>query len=188
MSRRENPTGAPPRLDQLRPADILLYRGSGFFSWGIRVKTWSHFSHVEIFDSYDGDLNNAVVLAARNTGVNRYVFRTEGLMAILRPTQPPLFDMERGRRWFREGDAYGPPARGQEYDWPGLWGFYNAKAQGSALHKMFCSEFTARFSKKCGYPLFRGDSDAVSPGMHWTCPLLETNWAHPSLPKRDLDW
>lgn len=186
---KENPTGEPPKLDQLLAGDVLLYRGTGFWSWGIRVKTWSHFSHCEIFDSYDPTLDNAVSLASRDgEGVERYVFRTSGLMAILRPSDPPTLDMERGRKWFTEGDGNGPPPRGQKYDWLGLWSFYNAKRQGSKKPEMFCSEFVARYFKKSGYQLFFGDSDSISPGMLWTNPLLKTFWAHPSLPLRDLEW
>jgi hypothetical protein len=185
---KENPTGEPPKLDQLLPGDVLLYQGKGLMSRLIMIKTWSHFSHCEIFDSYDRELGNAVSLASRDgIGVDRFVFRERGLMAILRPAAPPALDMERGRKWFREGDG-GPVPKGQKYDWLGLWSFYNAKRQGSKKPEMFCSEFVVRYFKKSGYQLFFGDSDAVSPGMLWTNPLLKTVWAHPSLPVRDLEW
>lgn len=161
----------------LRFGDVLLYSGTGVFSWGIKVKTWSRFSHVEVFD------REGTTLASRDgRGVNRYVFTEKNLKAILRPKTPPVLDVARGLEWFER------EAKGQPYDWWGLFAFFAAKAQGSKKLAMFCSEFEARLFKKCGYALFLGDSDAVSPGMNWSNPLLDLLWADASLPPREVEW
>lgn len=163
----------------LQFGDVLLYSGSSWnpFALGIKIKTWSRFTHVEVYD------REGTTLASRDgQGVNRYLFTEKNLRAILRPKQPPLLDVNRGREWFER------EAKGQPYDWFGLFAFFSAKAQGSKKLAQFCSEFEARLFKKCRYALFLGDSDAVSPGMNWSNPLLDLFWAHPSLPARNVEW
>lgn len=161
----------------LKPGDILLYSGSGFFAWAIKVKTWSRFSHVEVYD------RQGTTMASRDgRGVNRYAFREQNLRAILRPRTPPILDIERGRVWFRA------EAIGQPYDWLGLFAFFSSKAQGSRRRAMFCSEFATRFFKKCGYAIFLGDSDAIAPGEFWKNPMLDLVWAHPDEPSREVEW
>lgn len=160
-----------------RPGDVLLYSGTGVLSWGIKVKTWSRFSHVEVYDQ-----EGTTVASRDGKGVNRYVFSEKNLRAILRPRTPPAIDFDAGRQWFRT------EAIGQPYDWLGLFAFFSARAQGSKKQAMFCSEFAARYFKKCGYCLFFGDSDAIAPGEFWKNPLLSLVWAHPDEPVRDIDW
>ncbi|MDP2319551.1 MAG: hypothetical protein Q8O42_09475 [Acidobacteriota bacterium] len=166
-----------PECIGLQGGDVLLYSGSGLFAWGIKVKTWSQFSHVEVYDRV-----GTTVASRDGKGVNRYLFNEKNLRAILRPKQPPILDLERGRAWFRT------EAIGQPYDWLGLFAFFSARAQGSMKRAMFCSEFQSRFFKKCGYALFIGDSDAVSPGMNWSNPMLDLVWAHPDLKPRETEW
>lgn len=163
-------------LALVEPGDVLLYSGNSVFSLGIKIKTWSRFSHCEVYD------REGTTMASRDgKGVNRYVFTDKNLRAILRPVQPPFLNLDAGRKWFNE------EAIGQPYDWFGLFAFFSAKAQGSKKRAMFCSECTARLFKKSGYHLFMGDSDAVSPGMFWMNPLLQTVWVHADIPDRDRE-
>ena len=119
-------------LKSLQPGDVLLYRGTGLFSQAIRVKTWSRFSHVEI---YDGD---GWSWASRNgIGVNRYPVRINDLDEVLRLRPWVPFDLVAARRW-----AWS--VQGQGYDWVGLLAFIVAKRQGRENNKQFCSEFAAR--------------------------------------------
>lgn len=139
----------------LRPGDVLLYRGEGAFSQFIRLKTWSNYSHVEVYDG------GGYSLASRNgQWCDRFPTRYADLATVLRlcptlpgsgkpadpksgtpgmPGLPTPFDIEAGREWFRS------VARGQRYDWWGLASFANAKWQGRENGALFCSEFAARF-------------------------------------------
>lgn len=116
--------------EMMRAGDVLLYSGDGLFNRIIRLKTWSRYSHVEVYDGL------GFALASRNgIGVGRYPVRLEGLTAIYRP-RPPIH-MNTARAWFTTVD-------GQGYDWFGLLAFTSAKIQGRDNGKMFCSEFAAR--------------------------------------------
>lgn len=143
---------------KLKPGDVLLYTGTGFFSWVIRVKTWSTISHCEIYDGH------GYSLASRDgQGVDRYPLRREGLTAVMRPKDP--LDLRTGHRWFEE------EARGQGYDWLGLLAFTSARWQGKNNGKMFCSEFLVRFLRWCGVdPFPDADADAIAPGQFRTSP------------------
>lgn len=130
---------APIRLEAIQPGDALLYGGDGLFSRLIRVKTWSRFAHVEIYDGagYSWASRNGV-------GVDRYEVRHDGLLAVLRlrshlaPGVPMPFDLEAARTWAAS-------VRGQSYDWIGLLSFAVAEWQGRENQAQFCSEFGARW-------------------------------------------
>lgn len=156
------------KIEDLEFGDVLLYSGTGFFSRLIKIKTWSRLSHVEIY------AGGGTTIASRDgIGVDKYKFTNKNLRAVLRPSVPPELDQESGWDWFvRE-------AWGQPYDWVGLLAFFSAKFQGASRRAMFCSEFACRFLKKCKYPIFAGDSDAISPGAFWTNAKLELIWLHP---------
>ncbi|MEZ5421122.1 MAG: hypothetical protein R2708_27810 [Vicinamibacterales bacterium] len=148
VGRRQDPplpgaTVMPLSLERLAPGDCLLYGGRGFFNRVIQVKTWSRYSHVEI---YDGD---GWSLASRNgIGVARYPVRTDDLLTVLRLRTP--FEMAGIRAYFRESD-------GQGYDWWGLLAFTSARWQGRDNGKQFCSEAAARAYRRgigaaCAHP------------------------------------
>lgn len=129
----------------LQPGDCLIYTGSDLIDWAIRIKTWSRACHVEL---YAGE---GTSLASRNgIGVNRYAYRREGLIRVLRPKPP--FDFPRMQAWFET-------VRGQKYDWLGLLCFTLAVKQGSP-DKMFCSEFLTRVYRAGGFEPFQPDADA----------------------------
>jgi hypothetical protein len=152
----------PIALDDLRPGDVLLYRGRGLFGFLIRLKTWSNVSHCEM---YFGAGRSA---ASRDgLGVSTFPFRWTGLKYVLRPRH--AVNMPAGRRWHHG-------VSGQKYDWLGLFIFFLAAKQGH-LDKMFCSEHTARLANAMGYkPFGEMDCDRISPGMFLASPAYDIVW------------
>jgi hypothetical protein len=150
-------------LAQLQCGDVLLYSGSGFFSRLIQMKTWSKYSHVEVFDCDD-----RCVASRDGIGVGRYPFRVDGLRVILRPL--PKFDPAPARLWYAT-------VEGQPYDWFGLLAFTSAKRQGKNNWKMFCSEFATRFLRSGGIDPFNGyDADGIAPGEFMKSPTFVVVW------------
>ena len=137
----------------LRPGDVLLYRGTGVFSWAIRLKTWSNVSHCE---GYVGEGRS--VASRDGVGVGEYPLRLDGLYAVLRPRR--RFCVSYAAQWFAT-------VAGQGYDWIGLLAFFTARMQGNSNKKMFCSEFITRWQRAGRIEPFADsyDADAVSPGM-----------------------
>lgn len=135
----------------LKVGDVLLYSGKGLFSRLIQIKTWSRYSHCEVYDG------NGLSVASRDgLGVGRYQLRLDGLRVILRPLGK--FDADAARAWF-------DTVNGQPYDWFGLLAFTSAKRQGKENWKMFCSEFAVRYLRKGGCdPCNDYDADGVAPG------------------------
>lgn len=124
----------PINPEYLQPGDVLLYGGSGLFNRIIQVKTWSRYSHVEIYDG------RGESLASRNgIGVGRYPSRLDDCLAIYRLRVP--FSVNAGRGYFVE-------CEGEPYDWWGLLAFTSAKWQGKENRKQFCSEFAARYLRR----------------------------------------
>lgn len=148
----------------LQPGDVLLYSGTGLVSRLIQLKTWSRYSHCEVYDR-----QRTSVASRDGIGVGRYLLRLEGLRVVLRPRVTSLgmltidghtigLDMSTARAWF-------DLVNGQKYDWVGLLGFLGTRFQGkSADDKMFCSEFATRFLRKAGFDPFNGyDADGIAP-------------------------
>jgi len=174
----------PLVLERIEPGDVLLYGGSSPINRLIQIKTWSRYSHCEIYDG------NGWSLASRNgLGVGRHPARLDGLLAIMRVRVP--MDMEAVRDWFETVD-------GQPYDWWGLLAFTSAKIQGRENFKMFCSEFCVRALRAgigaktehpnaqkgdrraleaLGLDPFNGyDADGISPGEIRKSPLLRLEY------------
>lgn len=157
----------------LQPGDVLLYQGTGFFSWAIRVKTFSPISHVELwrgegaYASRDGE------------GVGTYPLRVTDLHTILRPLVP-LSPTE----WQAiDGAHHG--YTGSTYDWWGLFGFFRPSLGVGNDARAFCSEHVARLFKLAGRPLFglNYPSDKVTPGMFLATPLLDVVWQDTPRPR-----
>lgn len=149
----------------LRVGDVLLYSGRGFFSRLIQIKTWSRYSHCEIYDG------NGLSVASRDgIGVGRYPLRLDGLRVILRPLA--RFDTARARLWF-------DTVNGQPYDWFGLLCFMNAKRQGKENWKQFCSEFAVRYLRAGGIEPFTRttDADSIAPGELAKSSVFVTTWS-----------
>ena len=147
----------------LRPGDVLLYSGGSLFSRLIQMKTWSRYSHCEV---YDGD--GWSVASRDGIGVGRYPLRVDGLRVILRPVAK--FDPIAARAWFATVD-------GQPYDWFGLLAFTSAKRQGRNNWKMFCSEFATRYLRAGGVdPFNQYDADGIAPGEFMKSTALLVSW------------
>lgn len=150
-------------IPTLRPGDVLLYSGRSVFSWLIRIKTWSRYSHVEICDGYGFS-----VASRDGIGVGRYPHRAEQLAMVLRPHRP--FNVHVARAWFRAVD-------GQRYDWLGLLSFTFAEWQGKSNGRMFCSEFATRYLRAGGIDPFNAyDADGIAPGEFCKSAALEVIW------------
>jgi len=173
----------PLSLERLKPGDLLLYGGTGWVSRVIRVKTWSRYGHVEMYDG------GGYSFASRNgLGVARYPIRTEGLLMILRLRPWVPFSMAAVRQWF-------PYVDGQGYDWLGGLIFFLARKSGAENYKMQCAEFCARALRvgigaavplpvasplgdrralaALGYDPFNGhDADGIAPGEYAKSPLF----------------
>jgi hypothetical protein len=176
-------------VDRLAPGDLLLYSRASAINLAIRVKTWSRYTHAEVFLGPDvareicrraGRLWKVeTVFASRNPswvvpwirapylvpiggGVDLYNLDIHGLTLIRRPH---TFDVELAIAWLSE-----PGILGQSYDVVGLFAFYKAAEQGRDNGAMFCSEAAGRLWKKAG--ALKGentDADQTSPGMlAWT--------------------
>lgn len=146
------------------PGDVLLYRGTGFWAWAIRVKTWGEASHCELANS------GASAFASRDgKGVNTYPIdlAPRRLYAILRPLLP--LDMAAVRA-FHDG------CLGQAYDWWGLFRFFTWGTQ--SLDKQFCSEYVMRLLRAGGCEPFTPhvDADLVAPGQFVMSPALRCVW------------
>lgn len=154
----------------LRPGDCLLYSGTGFFSTLIKIKTWSRFSHVEIY------LGHGQAIASRDgKGVDTYQFTNKNLRAVLRPDGDRL-DLS-------EVLKYHATCLTQNYDWFGLFRFFTLGKQSET--KQFCSEYATRCYRKMivdGEP-FKPfaecyDADLVSPGMFYSSPHFHKVWEY----------
>jgi uncharacterized protein YycO len=152
----------------LKPGDCLLYRASGFFGHLISLKTWSHFSHVEVYIG-----NNKSVASRDGIGVNEYTLRLENLGFILRPNRD--FNIKKALKWFHD------IAKGQRYDWKGILVFTLAAKQGS-LDRMFCSEFATRFYRNGDFNPFNinYNADRIAPSNFLISPNFDEIW-------KDLD-
>ena len=156
----------------LIPGDVLLYGRTPFlksplgwfFGLVINIKTWSRYSHVEVF------VGNGISMASRDgVGVGYYPFRTEQLEKVRRPSAKD-FDFKRGSKWVFSVD-------GQKYDWLGLLCFTYAVHSGSKT-KQFCSEFATRFYRKAGLEPFNPevDADHVAPAQFDQSAAFRTVW------------
>lgn len=157
------PYSTPEPLD-FRPGDVLLYTGNSFMSLAIRTKTWSWYSHCEVYDGC------GMAVASRDgLGVDRYPLRLAQLTLQLRPKDCDL-NLEAGRAWFET-------VKGQGYDWLGLFNFASARRQGRDNKKMFCSEFAVRQLRAYGCDPFNNyDADGIAPGEMCKSSMLPTYW------------
>jgi hypothetical protein len=175
--------GVAGLLGVLQTGDVLLYRPAGFFGRGIAIKTWSDYSHCELFIGADhvarlirrgklpiGGAVDAygqpiVCWASRDPtrwlpwpvggGVSFYPLRTSQLAVVRRPREPINVDALLD---------FCAATKGQAYDWWGLARFFTI-GKGKT-DRMFCSEAVTRALRVAGPVLFDNrDADQVSPGM-----------------------
>lgn len=138
----------------LQIGDAILYRPTSLFGHFVRWKTWSPFSHIEIY------IGNSLCVASRDgKGVNIYPLRRDGMRCVLRPKG--IINILDGFKWFNR-------VKGQKYDYWGLLRFFTFGTQ--SIDKQFCSEFATRFYRHSGFEPFRKeyDADFVAPGTYYT--------------------
>jgi hypothetical protein len=148
----------------LKPGDVLLYGGTGFWARLIRIKTWSDVSHVELV-APDGE---SALSSRDGIGVGQFLpIRLHGLSAVLRPEMS--LDMDALL-------AFHNTCVGQRYDWWGLLRFFTIGKQST--DKQFCSEYVMRLLRAGGMDPFtpQVDADLVAPGQFLMSPLLALRW------------
>jgi hypothetical protein len=150
-------------LSIIQPGDVLLYSGTGFNAWVIKVKSWSAVSHCELA------LSQTQTAASRDgIGVGTYELRRDDLIHVLRPDTP--LDMTGVK-------AFHAACLGQQYDWWGLLRFYTLGQQ--SMDKQFCSEYVTRLLRHGRLEPFQDayDADLVSPGMFLCSARLIRIWS-----------
>lgn len=145
----------------LRPGDVLLYKGTGFFGWLTRTKTWSPVGHVEIYAG-----KGKTVTASAPLGVNYHPLRLphKKLLYIRRPKTP--FNLTAATIWFLNG------VRGQKYDTFGLFRAFFLRKPG-AHDKMWCSEVSDGYLRAGEVYLF--DCQHATPESISPAQFLQTN-------------
>ncbi len=150
----------------LLPGDLLLYSSNGPMGRMIKLKTSSKVTHSEI---YIGGLKT---IASRDgKGVDTYDFETKNLAMVLRPTAP--VDVPAMIAWH---DAN---AKGQGYDWVGLFMGFVARRWGRENKKMWCSEHSTRAYRNGGgfFPFRREvDADSIHPGDFFKSAMFREIW------------
>jgi cell wall-associated NlpC family hydrolase len=159
-------------LKILRPGDLLLYRTNNPLGRGIQLKTYSKVTHCEIY------IGAGRTIASREFhGVDTFDFRPEYLAAILRPVS--LVDVPTMLRWHvRE-------AKGQGYDYLGLFLGFFARRWGRENKRMWCSEHTTRAYRRGGLEPFREgvDADSIAPGDLFKSAKFKLRWMSAALRK-----
>lgn len=182
-----NPGFGAEIVTWLHPGDLLLYSRNGFFSRAIKIKTWSHYSHVETY------IGAGMTHAARDsgkfwgkprpgTGVGFFNIQFDGLVLVRRPRG--VFNLDTAM-------AYARRVEGQNYDVWGLFRFFTIGEQ--SYDKQFCSETAVRLARAGGIEPFVGhlDADLVSPRDLAVTPayrdlLVYATRKHDSQPEREL--
>jgi hypothetical protein len=162
-------------LKLLLPGDLLLYSSNGLMGRAIRLKTSSVVTHSEIY------IGHGRTIASRDgVGVDTYDFTTKNLAIILRPTEP--VDVAKMVHWHVN------KAKGQKYDWVGLFNGFIARKWGKENGKMFCSEHNTRAYREGGFNPFRArvDADSIHPGDLFKSAKFRCRWINAALAK-DLE-
>lgn len=150
----------PPDISTIKPGSILLYNTPGDVVDEIITRTGPA-AHVEFYEG------NGKSLASRNgIGVNRYDFRSAGLIAILETD----VDVAAFSAWFETviGDAY---------DWSGLMGFVEGRVTQEAGH-WFCSAVIAKGFQMVNFPLFNHlwNASLIDPTDMLKTPVPRWKW------------
>lgn len=152
----------------LEPGDGLFFARRSVFNRIVAIKTWSIYTHVEIYvggGQVFASLNPRLAVGWppwRGGGVGIYPIMPHGLALVRRPVAAP--NLPAAMRWARE------EAVGQPYDVHGLFNFYQAQRLAGERWGMFCSEAATRWWKRAGVIRSENtDADQTSPGMlAWT--------------------
>lgn len=135
------------------PGDMLVYSGHSLFSWMIKKKTYSEYTHVAVYVG-EGKQREFKEFA----GAQEVPLRTQNLVMVRRP---------RGEWIKARSDKFWAEVKDQGYDYVGLFLSFIAVMRGASNKKMWCSEYYTRDHRVSviGEPLFSEDVDAdrVSP-------------------------
>lgn len=142
-------------MEILIPGDHLLYSRPGFWSKTIKIKTWSNFSHVEVYLGEGKSFSSREKIGTGIFGL------AKDFVCILRPTD--IIYMDIAVKWAEK-------VSGQSYDYLGLLRFFTLGKQSE--DKQFCSEAVTRFDRMGNFDPFAKhyDADLVSPGMFYSSP------------------
>lgn len=148
-------------LPDLVPGDVLLYRGTGWVSQAIRIKTWSDVSHAEL---YVGE--GRTVTARLKGGADYFRVTDRDLAYIYRPHHTWAADPALAQ--------FDQAMRGQKYDLLGLLLSFYAVRQGRDNRRAFCSEVVTRVLRWGHVEPFAidFDADAVAPAQFKQTPAL----------------
>lgn len=130
-----------------------MYSGHSLFSWLIKKKTYSQFTHVALYigEGKQREFREFV-------GAQEVPLQTDNLVMIRRPKGE--WRAERSQRLWDQ-------VKTQGYDYVGLFLTFIAVRRGASNKKMWCSEFYARDHDYSvdGEPLFSEvtDADTVAP-------------------------
>lgn len=141
-------------LNLLQPGDMLVYSGHSLFSWLIKKKTYSDYTHIAL---YVGEGKQREFREFK--GAQEVPLRIENLVMIRRPKGS----------WNKEkSQVFWDSIKTQGYDYVGLFFSFIAVMRGASSQKMWCSEYYARDHRISvdGEPLFSEvtDADRVAPG------------------------
>lgn len=159
-------------LSLLLPGDLLLFRSKGLMGRGIQLKTSSKVTHCEIY------IGSARTIASRDgIGVDTYDFTDKNLVMILRPKAQ--IDMPAMLHW------HVTEAKGQGYDWVGLFMGFFARKWGRENNKMFCSEHCTRAYRRGNIEPFRDgiDADSIHPGDLFKSAAFTARWTDAAFAK-----
>jgi hypothetical protein len=149
----------------LRPGDNLIYRPCSPFGYLIAIKTWHwNASHCEMY------AGNGSSFAARGSGINSYPLRLQNLSYVLRP-EPP-FDFFKAEHWFYNN------AKGQGYDYLGVFSVFTTIAKHGNPRRQWCSELLTRLDRAGGINPFSDltDADTVAPFQLLNSSRLQCVW------------
>lgn len=154
----------------LIPGDCILYKPSDVVGLIIAIKTWSWTAHIE------GYIGNNQSIAARDTGVNTYPLRNDKYAkCILRPKIS--FDFNAAMDW------YDKCAKGDKYDFEGLFGFFipdKFDKDDSTVNykKFFCSMLVDMWYVHGNFRPFAVNAPAnkISPAQFLESPLFNVVW------------
>ena len=152
---------APLNLPPLAPGDLLGFSRTGLFDSIIKVKTWSHWTHIEVYAGGD------FTVASRNgKGVAKYPADLSGLYCVLRPKL--AFDFDAAMLEFYR------TMNGKPYGWLALFSFCLIDIHDNGI---FCSELATLFYRAGGFEPFKIDRPAEK------CAPMNFSYVHNSVLK-----
>ena len=149
----------------LKQGDAILYSPSSVVGYVIAIKTWSWVSHIE------GYIGEGKSIGARPKGIDIYPLRNDKHSAyILRPNEP--FDFGKAMGWFNK------EAKGDKYDFKGLFDFYDVHNCTLDPSKQVCSVLMALWYQAGDCNIFAPTypPNKISPAQFLQTPHMDIIW------------